>query len=298
MRIVIGGASGLIGSALVRRLTSDGHDVRRLVRSANSAQDIPWDPAAGRLDSSTLNGVDAVIHLSGENVASGRWTAAKKQAIRDSRVKSTQLLASALTSIGNAPKTWLCASAIGWYGDRGDAWVDEDTAVPGNGFLAGVCAEWEAATQPAADAGIRVVNLRFGVVLSRDGGALKQMATAFKLGAGGVIGSGGQYVSWIALDDAVRAILHVLGEPSIKGPVIIVARGPVTNREMTTMLGAALRRPTFLPMPAFAARLAFGQMADEMFLASTRVRPKRLIEAGFEFDTPEFEAAVRGLLGR
>ncbi len=295
MRIVVGGASGLIGTALVKELRAQGHRVQKLVRREQADGDIPWDPNAGKLNASQLNGIDALIHLSGEGVASGRWTAARKRSIRDSRVISTRLLAEAITAIDHPPKIWLCASAIGWYGNRGDAWLDEDSS-PGEGFLASVCKEWEAATKPAADAGIRVANLRFSVVLSADGGAFKTMMTAFKLGAGGVIGSGEQYVSWIKLDDAVRAIAYVLGNPYISGPVNIATPNPVTNRELTKALGAALHRPTILPMPAFLARLAFGEMANEMFLASTRVRPKRLTDTGFHFESPLLDDALQAIL--
>ncbi len=295
MRIVVGGASGLIGTALVKELRAQGHHVQRLVRRAQPDGDISWDPIAGKLDASQLNGADALIHLSGEGVASGRWTDTKKQAIRDSRVNSTQLLAKSLISIDNPPKTWLSASAVGWYGDRGDTWLDED-AGPGKGFLAGVCKEWEEATKPAANAGIRVANLRFSVVLSADGGAFKTMMTAFKLGAGGIIGNGKQYISWITLDDAVRAIIQALKDPNVNGPVNIASPNPVTNRELTKALGAALHRPTVFPMPAILARLAFGEMADEMFLASTRVRPKRLLDTGFNFASPTFDGALQAIL--
>lgn len=257
--------------------------------------DISWDPGAGRLDASALNGVEALIHLSGESVASGRWTAAKKTAIRDSRVKSTSLLASALASIDEPPKTWLCASAIGYYGNRGSEWLDEGSAA-GAGFLAEVCKEWETATKPAADGGLRVVNLRFGVVLSVEGGAFRQMMMAFKMGVGGVIGSGEQYISWITLNDAVRAVVCALENPFIAGPMNVVSPSPVTNRELTQTLGRALRRPTILAVPAFAARLVFGEMADEMFLASTRVRPKQLLDSGFTFSAPDLASALESLL--
>lgn len=297
MRIIAAGASGLIGSALLRRLRDDGHDVRRLVRGDGAKDSIAWDPAAGRLDAAALNGADAVIHLSGESVASGRWTPARKQAIRDSRIKSTTLLASAMTAIDDPPKTWLCASAIGWYGDRGGQWLDEDAA-PGKGFLADLCTEWEAATRPAADAGVRVVNVRFGVVLSPDGGAFKQMMTAFKMGVGGVMGSGDQYMSWITLDDAIRAIVYALENPFINGAVNLTSPNPVTNRELTKALGAALHRPTIVPMPAFLARSVFGEMADEMFLASARVRSKKLLDAGFAFEAHDFTQALHGLLSK
>ncbi|GMU93596.1 MAG: epimerase [Candidatus Hydrogenedentota bacterium] len=297
MQFVIGGASGLIGSALADQLRAQGHTVRRLVRGPQcSAPDIQWDPIAGALDPAALNGADVLIHLSGENVAAGRWTRARKQAIYDSRVKSTRLLASALSSVEQPPQTWLCASAIGWYGSRGDEWVDEDSA-PGSGFLAAVCRDWEDATKPASDAGLRVVNLRFAVVLAARGGAFKQMLSAFRLGIGGVIGDGSQYVSWIALEDALRAVCHLIDNPSYSGPVNIASPSPVTNRELTKVLGEALRRPTILPMPAPAVRLIFGEMADEMFLASTRVRPKRLTEGGFDFNSPTLAGALRTILG-
>ncbi len=297
MRVVIGGASGLIGTALVAQLKSAGTDVRRLVRGAAAGGDIAWNPSGGILDPKALEGADALIHLSGEGVASGRWTPARKQAIRDSRVKSTQLLASTLTNMANPPKTWLCASAIGWYGNRGDEWVDEDSA-PGDGFLSGVCKEWESSTHPAITAGIRVVNLRFSVVLSADGGAFKQMMSAFRMGVGGVIGDGKQYISWIAINDAVQAIVHALDNPFVTGPVNIASPNPVTNYGLTKTLGRVLNRPTVIAMPAFMARLAFGEMADEMFLASTRVRPKRLLDSGFVYGAPELEGAFRGLLQR
>ncbi len=294
MRIIVGGASGLIGTSLVPQLGASGHDVRRLVRGVAQGGDVSWDPLAGKLDAQSLNGCDALVHLSGEGVASGRWTEAKKRAIRDSRVISTRLLASAITSIERPPKVWLCASAIGWYGSRGDTILDEDSG-PGDGFLAGVCKEWEESTVPARDAGVRVVNLRFGVVMSADGGAFRQMMTAFKAGVGGVIGDGKQYISWIAIDDAVNGVLHALDNPFLSGPVNISGPKPVTNRTLTKVLGQVLRRPTIFPMPAFMARLAFGEMADEMFLASARVRPKRLEESGFVFAQPDLEAAVRHL---
>lgn len=296
MRIVISGATGLIGSALVHCLRADGHTVHRLVRSSGEKGDIPWEPLAGKLDSISLERTDALIHLAGESVAGGRWTPAKKEAIRNSRVKSTQLLASTISRLSNPPKIWLCASAIGWYGDRGDVVLNEDSA-PGEGFLASVCKAWEEAAGPAAAKGVRVVNLRFGVVLSPNGGALKQMMTAFKLGAGGIMGDGGQFISWIVLNDAIRAISHALGNPFVVGPLNIVSPNPVTNRELTKTLGRVLRRPTVVRMPAALARLVFGEMAGEMFLASTRVHPKRLLESGFVFDAPDLEPALRGMIG-
>lgn len=296
MRIVISGATGLIGSSLVQCLRADGHTVDRLVRASSDKGDILWNPLAGNLEPSSLERADALIHLSGESIASGRWTPAKKQAIRDSRVRSTQLLASTIAQLSDPPKAWLCASAIGWYGNRGDMVLDEDST-PGDGFLAGVCKAWEGATGSVVAKGVRVVNLRFGVVLSPKGGALKQMMTVFKLGAGGVMGDGKQFISWIALHDAIRAILHALGNPFVAGPLNIVSPNPVTNCELTKTLGRVLRRPTVMPMPAALARLVFGEMADEMFLASARVQPKRLLDSGFVFDAPDLEPALREMIG-
>lgn len=295
MRVIVSGGSGLIGTALIRELGAAGHDLTQLVRDRPVDGRIVWNPLEGRLDASAINGADVLVHLSGEGVASGRWTAAKKQSIRDSRVKSTKLLADTIRRVENPPATWLCASAIGYYGNRGDDWIEEDSA-PGTGFLADVCREWEEAAASAADAGVRVVNLRFAVVLSPDGGAFRQMMTAFKLGAGGVIGSGKQYISWITLEDAVRAVLHVLENPFVSGPVNLSSPNPVTNRELTKALGRALRRPTILPLPAALARLVFGEMADEMFLASTRVRPRKLVESGFSFNQPNLDAALHAML--
>lgn len=293
MRILIAGASGLIGSALKVKLPEHGHAIIPLVRG--NAPGVRWDPLAGTLDPTALVNIDAIIHLSGEGVASGRWTAAKKRAIRDSRVLSTQLLSRAIQESETPPKVWLCASAIGYYGDRGDDTMSE-ASPPGTGFLAEVCKEWEAATHPAVESGVRVVNLRFGVVLDARGGALKTMMAAFKLGLGGVIGDGKQFISWIALEDAAAAILHVLQLETYAGPVNIVSPNPVRNAELTQALGAVLHRPTLLPMPTFAARLVFGEMADEMFLASTRVEPKKLREGGFQFRWPDLIPALEHIV--
>jgi hypothetical protein len=252
---------------------------------------------AGRLDAGALDGADALIHLSGENVASGRWSAAKKRAIYDSRIVSTQLLAKTIAALKPPPRTWLCASATGFYGSRDDEVLTEDSP-SGAGFLAQVCIDWEKATRPAADGGIRVVNLRFGVVLSPKGGALAAMLMPIKLGVGGVIGDGRQYMSWIELDDAVSAIEHILRTDTLRGPVNVVSPGPVTNRELTKTLGRLVRRLTVLPLPSFAARLALSEMADEMLLASTRARPARLLENGYRFRYPDIESALRSLLVR
>lgn len=297
--VAVSGASGLVGRALVAALADHGNQVRRLVRRepADRAAEIHWDPAAGKIDAGALAGVDAVVHLAGENIADGRWTAAKKERIRASRVEGTRLLCETLASLDHRPRVLAAASAIGFYGDRGEAVMEESAAV-GDGFLAEVCRQWEEATQPAAEAGIRVVNLRIGVVLSADGGALAKMLLPFKMGGGGVVGSGRQIMSWVAIDDVAAAVRHVLGTESLRGPVNLVAPQPVTNREFTKTLGRVLRRPTVVPMPAAVARLAFGEMADELLLSSTHVQPARLLESGYAFAYPELEGALRHVLGR
>ncbi len=298
MRIAISGASGLIGSSLVALLTAAGHQVGRLVRGApQSALDIRWDPAAGTIDRAALAGFDAVVHLAGENIASHRWTSAQKQKIRASRVDSTKLLAETLLVLNPRPQVWVCASAIGFYGDRGDEPLDE-ASLPGEGFLPDVCRQWEAATRPAADAGIRVVNVRFGVVLSPAGGALKSMLPPFRLGLGGRIGGGRQYMSWIGVDDAVGAIQQALMTDTLHGPVNLVTPHPVTNQEFTKTLGRVLRRPTIFPMPAPVARIAFGEMADALLLSSARVHPARLLTSGYAFRYPQLEPALRHMLGK
>ncbi|OLC17427.1 MAG: TIGR01777 family protein [Candidatus Rokubacteria bacterium 13_1_20CM_2_69_58] len=300
--VAVTGASGLVGSALVTGLTSAGHRVVRVVRGAGAApvagQRIArWDPESGALEPPALAGADAVVHLAGESVAGGRWTEAKKRRIRSSRVDVTRRLAEALLRLERPPRLLVSASAVGYYGDRGSEILREDSA-PGPGFLAEVCREWEAATDPAARAGIRVVRLRIGMVLSRRGGALGAMLTPFRLGAGGPVGSGVQWVSWIAIDDLVGAILHALATESLAGPVNAVAPEPVTNRELARTLGRVLRRPALLPLPAVAARLLFGQMADELLLASARVEPARLRATGFTFRHARLEDALRHELGR
>jgi len=300
--VAVTGASGLVGSALVTGLTSAGHRVVRVVRGAGAASVAGqrlarWDPESGALEPSALAGADAVVHLAGESVAGGRWTEAKKRRIRSSRVDVTRRLAEALPRLERPPRLLVSASAVGYYGDRGSEILREDSA-PGPGFLAEVCREWEAATDPAARAGIRVVRLRIGMVLSRRGGALGAMLTPFRLGAGGPVGSGVQWVSWIAIDDLVGAILHALATESLAGPVNAVAPEPVTNRELARTLGRVLRRPALLPLPAVAARLLFGQMADELLLASARVEPARLRASGFTFRHARLEDALRHELGR
>jgi len=302
MRVLVSGASGLVGSALVRRLSEPGAapepaQVLRLVRRPPRPQagEIAWDPQAGQLSPEALEGLDAVVHLAGENIGAGRWTADKKARIRASRVEGTSLFARALARLARPPRVLVCASAVGWYGDRGEEELDE-ASPPGTGFLAGVCREWEAATEPAASAGVRVVLARFGVILARHGGALGRMLPLFRWGLGGRLGSGRQYMSWIALDDAVRAIQFLLDSDALRGPVNVVAPRPVTNREFTAALGRVLRRPALCAAPAFMLRLALGEMADQMLLAGARAVPRRLAEQGFVFDHPELESALARLL--
>jgi len=294
VRILVSGSSGLVGSALVPFLTTSGHSVTRLVRSAPGKEEGRWDPAAGTIDAAALEGHDAVVHLAGENIAE-RWTPERKARIKDSRVKGTRLLAETLGRLAQPPKVLVAASAIGYYGDRGDALLREDST-SGSGFLAEVAREWEAATAAAATKGIRVVNLRIGVVLSPRGGALAKMLLPFKLGLGGVVGSGKQHWSWIALDDLLGIILFALNTDTLKGPVNAVSPKPVTNYEFTKTLGRVLKRPTIFPMPASAARFAFGEMADELLLSSTRVDPTKLVAAGYQFRFPELEGALRQVL--
>jgi uncharacterized protein len=298
MNILVTGASGLIGTALVSSLASSGHEVTRLVRGQppSEAKTARWDPMAGTIETGAIEGVDAVVHLAGENIAE-RWTSAKKAKIRDSRVKGTQLLCETLTRLSSPPKTLVSASAVGYYGDRGDAILTEDSP-PGQGFLSEVCRAWEAATEPARQRGIRVVHLRLGVVLSANGGALAKILPPFRLGLGGVLGSGQHYMSWIALDDAVGAIQHAIATDTLQGPTNAAAPRAVTNQEFTKTLGKVLGRPTAIPLPAFAARLMFGEMADEVLLASARIQPVKLVASGYQFRYPELEGALRHVLAR
>ena len=293
-RILISGASGLIGSALAPTLESHGHEVTRLVRRpTGNGNELQWDPMH-EVPPELVSGFDAVIHLSGESVA-GRWTAEKKRRIRESRVVGTNNLSRALAKAEWPPRTFVCASAIGYYGSRGDEILTEESP-PGTGFLPSVCREWEAASEPAMRVGIRTVNLRFGIVLSPFGGALKEMLLPFRLGLGGKIGRGSQWWSWIHIDDAVSAVMHILQEESFRGPINITAPTPVTNAEFTKTLGSALHRPAVFAVPTFAAKLAFGEFAEEGLLASARVIPRRLRDSGFEFRYPELRAALAHLL--
>ncbi|RKY21207.1 MAG: TIGR01777 family protein [Planctomycetota bacterium] len=296
MRILISGSSGLLGAALRGRLAADGHEPLRLVRRPPLLPDErQWNPAAGGLAPDALDGVEVVLHLAGTGIAERRWSPARKAEIRDSRVRATSLLAHGLAQAAEPPRQLICASAVGYYGERGDQELSEDAA-PGAGFLAQVCRDWEAAAAPAADAGVAVAQLRFGVVLAPRGGALKTMLTPFRLGLGGRLGSGQQWMSWITLDDALDVVATCLQAPDLIGPINAVSPEPITNAEFSATLGRVLRRPAVLPMPAFAARLAFGEMADALLLASTRAVPTRLSAHGHVFGQPRLEPALRDLL--
>lgn len=297
MKILVSGASGLVGSALVPDLEKKGHEVYRLVRRLPKANErkIFWDPDCEEIEQEALEGFDAVIHLGGESIAEGRWTAAKKARIRESRVQSTDFLSRTLAALSRPPKTFACASATGFFGNRGDEELTENSP-PGEGFLAEVCREWEAATAPAEEKGVRVLHLRFGVILSEKGGAFTKMLPPFKLGIGGKLGDGKQYVSWIALTDVVRAISYLLEKTEMVGAVNLVSPDPVTNEEWTRTLGEVLHRPTFFRMPAFAAKIAFGEMAEEALLASVKVVPQKLQESGFQFEHPELKETFESLL--
>lgn len=297
MTTLVTGASGLVGSALIPVLEAHGQRVTKLVRSSspNTPTAATWNPATRQIDLSRLGAIDAVIHLAGEPIAK-RWTLEVKRRIRESRVNGTRLLCEALAGLPAPPKVLVSASATGFYGDRGDEWLDETSAV-GKGFLAEVCREWEAASAPAAERGIRVVHLRIGIVLSPKGGALAKMLPAFRLGFGGRISGGRSYWSWIALDDLLGAIQHALTNEAISGAVNVVSPNPVTNGDFTETLGRVLRRPAIFPVPRFAVGMLFGEMGREALLASFRVKPAKLIDTGFNFCFPELEMALRHLVG-
>ena len=296
MKILVTGASGLVGRALVPLLTAEGHEAARLVRSAPGAGDVPWDPDAGTLGAEALEGFDGVVHLAGENIASGRWNTEKKRRIRESRVRGTRLLSETLAALKRPPRVLVSASAVGFYGDRGEEELTEASPA-GTGFLSEVCREWEAATEAAEGKGVRVVHARLGIVLSRRGGALAKMLTPFRLGVGGVIGNGRQYMSWVTLDDAAAALGHLLAADTVMGPVNVVAPAPVTNREFTATLGRVLRRPAVFPVPGFMARLAFGEMAEALLLASARVKPEKLLDSGYAFRHGSLTEGLRHVLG-
>jgi hypothetical protein len=295
MKVLITGSSGMIGAALAESLVANGHEVIRLRRQKLTDDSPMWDPENGVIDLADVRDINAVVHLAGENVAKGRWNSQKKGRILHSRVMGTKLLADYFSAADYKPDIFVSASAIGVYGNRGDELVDE-TSEPGSGFMADVCKQWEAATASASDAGIRVAHARIGVVLSTRGGALKTMLLPFKLGLGGVFGTGKQFMSWVSLDDVVGMIQFLIAHNSLQGPVNLVAPNAVSNREFTKTLGRALHRPTIFSLPAFVARMAFGEMADELLLASTRVLPKKLIDSGYQFLHPELEEAFEQML--
>ncbi|WP_328722114.1 TIGR01777 family oxidoreductase [Streptomyces sp. NBC_00247] len=295
-RIAVTGSTGLIGAALVRSLRADGHEVARLVRRpAKSGDEVEWDPHRGYVDAAGLVGCDAVVHMAGAGVGDHRWTEAYKKEIRDSRVLGTATIAEALASLDAPPKVLVSGSAIGYYGDTGDRAVDEG-APPGEGFLPSVCEEWEAATAPAEEAGIRTVHTRTGLVVASGGGAWGKLFPLFKAGLGGRLGNGRQYWSFIALHDHVAALRHLLDTESLSGPVNLTAPEPVTNAEVTAAMGRVLHRPTFFTAPAPALRLALGDFAEDV-LGSQRVIPRKLLDSGFTFAFPGVDSAVRAALG-
>jgi len=292
--LLVTGSSGLIGAALIPALKSSGYEITCLVRgTASGKEQIQWDPAQPLVPES-VSGFDAVVHLAGESIV-GRWTEAKKRRIRESRVQGTLRLAEALAQAPQRPRVLISASAIGYYGDRGDEALREDSA-SGSGFLPEVCREWEDATEPATKAGIRTVQVRFGLVLSQHGGALQKMLPPFRLGVGGNMGNGRQWWSWIDIDDLVGAVQHVIKTETLQGPINVVGPNPLTNAEFTKTLASVLSRPALFPMPAFAARLVFGQMGDELLLASQRVEPAKLLASGYVFQKPDLRAALEGIL--
>ncbi|MEX2526014.1 MAG: TIGR01777 family oxidoreductase [Gemmatimonadota bacterium] len=296
-RYAITGATGLLGSSLTGLLRSQGHTVLRITRSPSEPHDVGWDPGAGELDAGALEGLDGLVHLAGESIAGVRWTAKKKQAIRRSRVEGTGLVARTLADLKRPPPVLISASAVGFYGDTGDRLTDE-RAPGGDGFLAGVCKAWEEAAQPARRKDIRTVHLRTGMVLSPAGGALGTMLLPFQLGAGGRLGSGRQYVPWVDLDDVVGLILHALNTPSLEGPMNLTGPNPVTNATFTSTLGRVLGRPTLLPVPAPAIKLALGEMGTELLLRGQRAVPRVAEESGYRFLKEELEASLRFQLGR
>ena len=298
MNVLISGSSGLVGSNLIPALKSNGHGVTRLVRREPEAGDeVRWDPSSGTIDKAGLEGHGAVVHLAGDNISKGRWTPQKKSRILDSRVDGTRVLSEALAGLDDPPEVMVCASASGYYGDRGNELLREESA-PGDTFLSRVCREWEAAAEPARRAGIRVVNLRFGIVLSAEEGALGTTLPLFKIGAGGKIGSGRQYWSWVSIDDVMGVILHSLSTENLEGPVNVSTPEPPTNSEYTKTLGNVLNRPTLAPLPAPAAKIVLGEVADELLLASVRMEPAKLRNTGYTYQYPELESAFRHLLGR
>ena len=296
MKILVSGSHGLVGKALTTSLVNAGHEIVSLVRQSANDSEIEWHPNQGKINGEQLEGFDVVVHLAGESIASGRWTEEKKSKIRESRVKGTELLSSALARLSQPPSTFISASAIGFYGSRGDELLTEESA-PGDGFLPEVCVAWEKATGQAEAKGIRTIHPRFGIILDEKGGALERMLTPFRMGVGGKVGNGKQWMSWIALEDVINALRFLIDEPGSEGPVNFTAPRPVTNADFTEALGSVLSRPTLFSVPAFAARLAFGEMADELLLSSAKVEPERLKESGYQFKHPELSSALKTILG-
>ena len=296
MKILVSGSHGLVGKALTTSLVNAGHEIVSLVRQSANDSEIEWHPNQGKIIGQQLEGFDVVVHLAGESIASGRWTEEKKKKIRESRVKGTELLSSALARLSQPPAMFISASAIGFYGSRGDELLTEKSA-PGEGFLPEVCVAWEKATGQAEAKGIRTIHTRFGIILDEKGGALERMLTPFRMGVGGKVGNGNQWMSWIALDDVIGALTFLIDEPGSDGPVNFTAPNPVTNADFTEALGNVLSRPTLFSVPAFAARLAFGEMADELLLSSAKVEPERLKESGYQFKHPELSSALKAILG-
>jgi uncharacterized protein len=299
MKILISGASGLVGKALMSTLSAQGHTVARLVRpgSAQSEGDIAWDPMAATIDVSAMEGTDTVVHLSGANIAQGRWTAARKAVLRSSRIDTTRVLADAFARLAQKPRLFVCASAIGCYGDRGEEILTESSEC-GTDFISLVVRDWEAEATRAELSGVRTVKLRFGVILDADGGALPQMLLPFRFGLGGRLGSGKQWASWITLEDAIGIICFAIADERLAGPLNVVAPNPVRNAEFTRIVGRVLHRPAILAAPEFALRIALGEMADALLLASQRVIPERVAAAGYRFQFPELESSLRAILER
>lgn len=297
MKILVTGASGFVGTALVAALRAENHSVARLRRpgGALEAGDVRWDPSSGEVDSAAMESADAVVNLAGASIAGGRWNDARKQLLRNSRVDTTRHLVASLSRLRVPPRVLVSASAIGYYGDRGDEQVTEGSA-PGHDFLSGLARDWEAAALEAERIAIRTVVVRFGIVLAKHGGALARMLTPFKMGAGGRLGSGKQWMSWVTLEDAIGMIRFAIGNEKMRGPVNEVAPNPVTNAEFTRVLARVLHRPAIFPAPVFALRLALGEMADALLLSSQRVIPEKFLAMGFPFRQPQLESALRSVL--
>lgn len=296
MRILISGASGLVGTATAGALRADGHEVARFARQkgASSPGDVRWDPASAFIDAQTMEGADAIVHLAGAGIADARWSEARKKVLRDSRMNSTRTLVDAIAQLQQKPRVLIAASGVGYYGDRGDETLTESSS-NGDGFIAALARDWEAESLRAESLGLRVVMLRFGMVLSAHGGALPRIVTPFKLGVGGRLGSGKQWISWIALEDATGVIRSVLVDEKLSGPINVVTPNPVRNAEFTTALARVLHRPAIFPVPGFALRLALGEMADELLLVSQRVNPRKLVTQGYAFRFPDLDAAFHSL---